>query len=369
MRRFGFLRSRKAVWLALFIALPADSIGLGWHNGARHSVGQTPVEILTVPAGALDFGEAGYEEKFPWTLPITNVSDKPVVVSSLTASCGCTSVEPTSFALEPGERRDVALSLDLTPSKQSEMEQRQRDFAVTISAAIESRRLPVEWQLKGSIIQPYKFSSSHLDFGDSLIAGEPFESKEITVECLDGLESLVAQCDESFGSVTVTKESPWSFKLGIKPNESLEIGPHEWVVKLHGTRSDGKKVPQGGLAAFARIRPPVMALPPQIYFSSSENSDRDPRQITLVSLSGARVEVEQVVTSEGLRVEGPVFNRDSTRSAPDSGLARPLTYSVFRESKAHWVPNSRVQFHVRTNRATEPFVVDVSIDISTPMGD
>lgn len=71
---------------------------------------------LVISAGSLNFGQVWCQRDFSWTVPIENRSDHTIHVASLQASCGCTSVEPSSFTLPPGAEQDLTFTLDLLPN-------------------------------------------------------------------------------------------------------------------------------------------------------------------------------------------------------------------------------------------------------------
>ena len=98
------------------IAVIGLGAALGW--GLRNSSsllgsGYEPIK-LWITANALNMGTIWESDEFAWTVPIENHEAIPVQVESFGTTCNCLSIEPKSFVLGPGERRDLALKIDLT---------------------------------------------------------------------------------------------------------------------------------------------------------------------------------------------------------------------------------------------------------------
>lgn len=59
-----------------------------------------------------EFGEIVEGEKVTYTFKFTNVGNAPLVISSASASCGCTVPEYTKTAVQPGEEGEVNVTFD-----------------------------------------------------------------------------------------------------------------------------------------------------------------------------------------------------------------------------------------------------------------
>src|SRR5688500_15085731 len=84
--------------------------------GKRQLVEANSRSALSIDPHHLDFGERDAQKDFHWTLPIRNRGPASVQVVALRTSCACSSVDPKSFELQPGEEISVTLRLDLTAS-------------------------------------------------------------------------------------------------------------------------------------------------------------------------------------------------------------------------------------------------------------
>ena len=69
---------------------------------------------LFVAEDALNVGPIWETEQFSWTVPVRNREPELIEVESISSTCNCLSIEPRSFSLGPGERRDLQLRIDLT---------------------------------------------------------------------------------------------------------------------------------------------------------------------------------------------------------------------------------------------------------------
>jgi hypothetical protein len=136
----------------------------------------------------------------------------------------------------------------------------------------------------------------------------------------------------------------------------LPAGAHDFVVKLQGTRLDGKPLPPGGVQVHARVRATVEAVPPRIHFASVTSTELAPRQIELRAVRGATFDVDQKDADEGLAVE------------QDSGERRGR-YGVRLASFEGLPKRPAIRFHVRTERASEPVVISVPVIVSRSGGD
>jgi len=69
--------------------------------------------LVVADTAKLDFGEGSPGEVFEWPVPITNRTDSEVVVFRVETSCGCTVIEPSSFAILQGQTVELRIQITL----------------------------------------------------------------------------------------------------------------------------------------------------------------------------------------------------------------------------------------------------------------
>ena len=74
----------------------------------------TPVDPgLSIEAGALDFGAVWEQPAYRHSFTVANPTDRPIRVADFQTGCGCTTVEPRSFTVEPGATQTLTATLNL----------------------------------------------------------------------------------------------------------------------------------------------------------------------------------------------------------------------------------------------------------------
>jgi hypothetical protein len=85
-----------------------------------------PVPLM---ATGLDFGEAWEQQRFPWTITVTNPSDAPVTVERFAADCGCVAADQAALTVPPHGQTDVRFHIDLRDKPRAASQPR-REFRV-----------------------------------------------------------------------------------------------------------------------------------------------------------------------------------------------------------------------------------------------
>jgi hypothetical protein len=87
-------------WLLLLVALASGVAGLGFAYLATRAA---PEQGLVAAEFTHDFGELSQGDKVDCEFRLTNRFDRPLTIRNVIKSCGCTNVELSGKALEPGE--------------------------------------------------------------------------------------------------------------------------------------------------------------------------------------------------------------------------------------------------------------------------
>ncbi|MCH8045203.1 MAG: DUF1573 domain-containing protein, partial [Planctomycetes bacterium] len=165
-------------WQAvLLLCLFVSATGLGIYWGQTHIVAGIENGFLEVDPEHLDFGEVWVQDKFQWTLPITNTSSEPVEVLEFRSSCNCLSIEPKTLVLAPGETSDVHLTLDLTTRNPEQAAKASRRFSVRIAPIITGGLAQYTgWEIQGQVRSVFTVVPLPIEFGRELVRGTPFPS-------------------------------------------------------------------------------------------------------------------------------------------------------------------------------------------------
>jgi hypothetical protein len=73
----------------------------------------TAVERLVADELVFDFGEMAGEEFVSHAFVLRNISDRPVAIRDVRASCSCTEAEVESDLLAPGESTELYVTVDI----------------------------------------------------------------------------------------------------------------------------------------------------------------------------------------------------------------------------------------------------------------
>lgn len=132
---------------------------------------------LQVSPEHLDIGQQTAQPAFCWQIPINNISAEEVFVTRLRSTCSCTTVEPSSFRLLPGQSQVVTLVIDLTPPPGQPMTMQESPFGVTLEPTIAGYPFPVaSWRVHGTIKNA--FSPDQMKV--ALVGGASLKSTHLT---------------------------------------------------------------------------------------------------------------------------------------------------------------------------------------------
>jgi hypothetical protein len=192
---------------------------VGWQGAAY----QMP-RPLHVEAKYLDIGEQWEQENFKWVLPVRNMRDEPVEVTSIGSSCTCTSIEPQSFVVPPGETVFAQLTLNLTQRVASSLSSHTdgtRAMQVVLTPIIRGGSpVAIRWHLTGTIRPLLHDLPAALEFpkGAARLGTTPAH-RDIQIRSVVPLQRLVATCNPRVCEAQLVAESnsPREFILRLTP--------------------------------------------------------------------------------------------------------------------------------------------------------
>jgi hypothetical protein len=302
------MRSRTAVLVILgaVLAVAAGTVAARRLSAPRNGTPGPEGEVarLSVPEDRLDLGPVWESDEVYLTLPIENQESGPVEVESFSATCNCLSVEPRSFALRPGERRELRLRLDLT-TKQSQGE----NIGVRLTAKLNpgasgGKRLGPEWRVSGTLrrvleVEPAVYLGRHSE----LSAVPP---QVVPVRALVPLASLSARSDIPGVDVSVRPPPAGSatHSVVITSTQPTPVGAFEWSITLHPVARSGESLPPRRVGVRGSIVPELDPHPPAIQVGGRRVGEAFEEVVVLRALSGQPLgPVRAEAEGEGLSVE------------------------------------------------------------------
>lgn len=240
-------------------------------------------------------------------MPIENHEGEPIEVESFSKTCNCLSVEPESFVLEPGERRELHLQIDLTkqtkPTGEATVQLRPR---LKVKPGMKSaKRRPPEWSVIGYVHRALAVERQ-VDLGRHSELSQPLTARIIPVEVLVPLESLSAQCSSPnfAASVELPPNGQGKTVLRLNPTMTLPEGAFQGTVSVKGVRKDGKPLPVRNVEFLGIIVPDVEAIPPAVQVGGRCLGETFEEIIVLRSMTGRVMEaISAEAEGEGLSVE------------------------------------------------------------------
>jgi hypothetical protein len=288
-QRFSLARRTLGAWPLVVVLIAAYAVSFWWS-----AVPTTRPEIvLDVPAGSLDLGEHGAVEQFTWKLPITNHGTKTAEITEFVKSCNCTAVSPARLTIPPGEKAELNVTLDLRPRDEGELREAAFPFAESIEARIVDAA-PVKWQLRGLVLNPFRFEPKILDFRESLLLGHDFEPREVVGTCQSTIRSVVAECGASADVNATLDADRRTVRVTVVPKPSLRLGRQQFMVTVRGVREDGAELAPCGFSVLANVLHDVEIVPPRAVFGRINESTPSTAELSLVSRSGQPFEVAEI---------------------------------------------------------------------------
>jgi hypothetical protein len=268
-------------WASQLLSRPSDK------TVDQESVPERPRVLV---ADSLDFGTVWSDEKFSWTIPVTNVTSRRVTITKIAKSCQCTQVQPSSFVLDPGEQACLHLTLNLRTVEQSEQ------FGVSLYAYESEADGPVAvWHLRGVVKSPFDLQPRKLDFGESLIADEPFRPKSLDVTCYEPCRQIELSVDPSLAAVaTNVGDDGRHFQITVAPSQTLRPGLYEFRVGATPVLSNGQRHPPIWISIRAKISRDVELVPSLTHLGNIKVGESRAIDIGLVSRLGRNFIIDEI---------------------------------------------------------------------------
>lgn len=276
-----------AAWLC--IGLPIGLTGLlssPWK--------QETFPIVPLPE-ELNLGTIWTSGDFSHTLRLRNLSSRELGITNLTATCGCTAIEPSSLVIPAGETRAVTLKLHIFDQRDCGAGLEERPLRASLIPTVTGcSGTPPRWELKGVVRRLLLLSPSFVSFDESLVEGQPFPVKTVRVTARLPLRSLEAQGGGGFASLDLARESDTAYVLGIQLRETLPPGPFHFEVTLTPRVRSGEKAKAGVLAVAGYVLHEVEPSPRSLHWGIVRIGQSLESRVVLHSPAGKPFEVKSV---------------------------------------------------------------------------
>lgn len=250
-----------AYHLGVVVSAAGSRPNPGSRPDAAHS---SQISGLEIAASDLDLGEVWEDPNFVRPVTITNRGGRPVEVVDLRGGCECTSVDPRSFVLGPGESQRVQVKIDLTHRYPHQFGVARRELSVGLHPILKDRGARAEgWKVTGVIKSRVSLEGRVINFGDMCGQGGPPVTRKMRATAHVPLVGLDALCPADLATVGVRQVAGKSgeYHITVTPNPSLPLGTFKFDVDLAATLHDGGKVPCSSFHVEGEMRSPVRVVP------------------------------------------------------------------------------------------------------------
>ena len=314
--------TRRLGLAALFLVSAAAAWAAGmWAAGGLpvRTVPRVAVNGLSVDPDALDVGEVWETPRLVVRLRVHNDAATPRVVEKWTGGCGCTTVEPKTLSLRPGESAEVTVTIDLTDRAPRNRGVARWPLAIHLQPVFAGDRDPsAGWTIAGTVLNLLNVPVGRLDILDGCVSGGPPRGRTFHVTAQKPLARVEADLDSSYGSVRVEPAGPDRWAVTVTPSPQLPAGPFEFRVPIRAVTPDGESHPSTTVVVAGEMHPPVRAFP------------RTAQVVGDVTVPGPAVAEVSVTVPDGwavARVESDAAGTDAKHvgPAPDGGRLYRIT--------------------------------------------
>ncbi len=300
----------------------------------------------------LDFGEVWEDDKFQWTIPITNQGDQPVSVKDFVNTCICSSIEPRKFVILPNETGEVRVTLDLRPGRDIRFDLTPFNFDLDVTPILEPGR--ASWKMQGKVRPAVRFERPLLDLGSRSEWAAPWPAQWVAVLVPPEVERLIASSGNPYFEVQVQRSNGKKrrFTLLVEPRKELPCADYSFEVLVTPKLNGEKPLPAQRLAVRGSVVRDLQASLPQVVFGARRIGEKAEETLTLTSLTG-----------RGFKVVGVANSLRGLQVIPGTGtsVAKNHTYQLRQSVDAVGDQSGQVTFSCRT---ADGLSADVVIPVS-----
>ncbi len=247
---------------------------------------------LFVNLDELELGDVWETAEYEHSFGVVNTSSELIHVRSIVSSCGCTSVEPEAFSIEPNAMQIVRVKLDLQ-SKRSERDV--RSVLVNLSA-ITDDSAPVIWAIRGTVQRLLADAPARIDLPAASV-GRTAAAQYFDIKTRFPVEEMsVSTTGGAPLTVAITAVDSRLYRLTVKQEASGRVGRFEGAINLSARVGDSTSVKS--IVITGAIEGPVVPVPSILHLGAGRVGDELLGEIALVgSVHIEGVEFANVPTS------------------------------------------------------------------------
>jgi hypothetical protein len=329
---------RRSAWTGRVVGIIflVGVCGAAYYVGMRQHETNVRSEGLYIDAKHLDFGEVWEQTRFRWTLPIENRTDSVVDIADWSLGCNCMEATPRQVTLLPGQTVQLQLALDLTipPNARSprpllpegsgssftriagDVLPRSKFSARVAPILSKAPVQPLGWALSGTVKAAFRLPANGIvDFGETLVKGKPFPTKELNIHADIECQSVNVTC--ASGNVDIATEpsrKKQEYIAELTPRPTLNLGPMSEKVVVRAIGRDGQELASTKLLVRGLVVEPIEALPSSILLGAIKLRVPVNLEIVLRARNDERFEVIRAETAlTGLKVKQSALPTDRQR--------------------------------------------------------
>lgn len=294
--------SKGGLFCAL-ILLMAVVVSVGYWQGR----GESARDALSVPLHRLDLGTVWAADEHEFLLPFENQSRYPIKIQQLASTCGCLSITPASFSVQPGDVQDVAIVIDLTAGNGAFRHGTSHPFEFAITALYEregARRDVKSWKVHGIARSPFTISDLTLDFGNDLVVGIEPPARIVSLSMGEDVSRIEAEPADDTLHVEIEPKGDEVALLDmvVTPTPPATVG--RWDAEIRTRARLGRRwVPGPSIHVLGYVGEEIVAVPSRLEFGQLEIDSASRQRVLLQSRSRREFRVESIRTNgQGLSV-------------------------------------------------------------------
>jgi len=285
--------SHRSVAASVFLLAMAAG---GYHFGVTTLVPRDRTSFIFESSSA-DFGAVWASDDVKVVLSLRNPTSSQIQLVGFDASCSCASIKPAVLIIDPGESRDVLVTLDLIRAFPAGKPPGTHDVDVEVFAHYEHNgRLGAEiCVVRGRAHFPLVPPAALRFTGaDSIFERRRPPTKSVVLFVASDVTALTADCPTGLATTEVRRQSGRDpgYVVEVTPSAHIPAGAFAFEVELTAYGTDGIALPAVPLQVNGMALPDIFATPDTVLLAGDEGADSE--TITLQSVSGTAFTVKSV---------------------------------------------------------------------------
>jgi hypothetical protein len=259
----------------------------------------------------------GARPDYRLSVRLQNNEDVPISISSIEASCGCTTITPASLTLPARGQATVCFELDLTGVRGGSAVPVPFETSVYLREKLHSKSKVERFKIIGKIFQPFSFSREPVE-----IYGTPPEASaraRFTLDSSIRLKDVAVKSASEEWDVVLAAEGITGGPITIEltPKSARPPGLFQVPFSVHARRDDGSATPSVVLLAPINVITRVRALPCPVDLGPLDLGVESRFSIHLAARDGSSFAVRTV--SQPYNITMNVEQRPSAKAANITG--------------------------------------------------